>query len=243
MAAKALPSAPAGANTDSTLDDPVAALTVDVPENGTAISDLIENLTHLHGTDGTKATARTTLDVYDKAAVDAGIAAVQGFNLIGSVQTLSGTSKSFAGMDNTYGVYLLRLQGVLLSGGKIELRTRKDGSGSYQSGASDYDTWKEGNSAAGSSSVIDASSSDSLSNVVAAQAEFWIENARINTVNCFIHGWVMRKKQSGNFGITHISAEFAGGLDAIQGIQVRANGASFTGGKAALYGVRGMVGG
>lgn len=70
MAETALPTAPTKENSDSTSDDPSLALLTDLAGVIDSVGTIIENLTHLHGTDGTKAAARTNLGLKAQAVDD-----------------------------------------------------------------------------------------------------------------------------------------------------------------------------
>lgn len=70
MAATELPAAPGKTNSDSTSDDPALAILTDLAATVDAVGALIANLTWLHGTDGTKAGARSNLELKAQALDD-----------------------------------------------------------------------------------------------------------------------------------------------------------------------------
>ncbi len=165
-----------------------------------------------------------------------------GVVLIDSEDMTGASFKNLEGMDDTFDWYQVVFNDLVLAGDKVQIRVRLDGSGSYESGASDYDTWTDGNSNVATDNAARITNDNSASNV-GMNGRINLMNYRQTANNPRNENVVTFRKSGGNFVSDTRIGFFNTAGTKIQAVQVRSDGATnFTSGTVQLYGIKGATG-
>lgn len=162
-----------------------------------------------------------------------------GYEVIAGPTDLSGQSSvNLTGIDDSFEFYMIEYQNVITSN-RIMFRVRQDGSGTYDSGSSDYRSWRTatGSAASDSEGYITGDTPTSSAPIF---GQTYIHDARVSSTTNF--QTVIAYEKSGGFFNPWPCLAYRNTAAKIQGVQIKTSSGTFTSGYVTLYGVRGRQG-